>query len=282
MNPVATVHTVDDLRRRTVRWRAAGDRIALVPTMGALHDGHLSLVRLARRHAERVVVSIFVNPSQFAPNEDFSSYPRSLDADRAMLADVAADLVFNPSVAEMYGESFVTTVSLKGPAAAGLDDVFRPTHFQGVATIVAKLFIQASPDVAMFGEKDYQQLKVVTRMARDLDLPVRIVPVPTVREPDGLAMSSRNRYLSPGDRAKAPLIHSILTETAGRMNAGEPLDRALDDARSKIIAAGFTLDYCEARHAESLAPIAGLAQGPIRLLVAARIGAMRLIDNIAV
>jgi pantoate--beta-alanine ligase len=227
-------------------------------------------------------VSIFVNPAQFAPHEDFGAYPRTLAADLAALATADGDLVFNPSVAVVYPDGFATTVSLAGPAAVGLEDAFRPTHFQGVATVVAKLLIQAQPDIAIFGEKDYQQLKVVTRMARDLDLPVTIVPAPTIREADGLALSSRNAYLSPQERATAPVLHRTLREAARCLRGGEDMAKVLAEARHSIAEAGFVIDYVEARDAETLAPLASLGEEPARLLVAARIGKTRLIDNIAV
>jgi pantoate--beta-alanine ligase len=277
---IATVATVEALRRVTAGWREAGERIALVPTMGALHEGHLALARLAREQAERVVVSIFVNPTQFAPGEDFSSYPRTLDDDRRKLAGLA-DRIFAPTVDEMYPEGSATTVSVAGPAAAGLEDRFRPTHFQGVATVVAKLLVQAMPDLAVFGEKDYQQLKVVTRMARDLHLPVRIVPGPTVRETDGLALSSRNRYLSPDERARAPQLHQALLRCRNDIRAGADLEGALTQARAVLASAGFELDYLEARAAETLEPIKAVTDGPVRIVVAARLGTTRLIDNIA-
>src|SRR5215213_8128799 len=215
---MAIAPTVETLRRATAGWRAAGERVALVPTMGALHEGHLALARLARDRADRVVVSIFVNPTQFAPGEDFSSYPRTLEEDRRRLGGLT-DLIFTPAVEEMYPEGSATTVAVGGPAAAGLEDRFRPTHFQGVATVVAKLLIQVMPDLAVFGEKDYQQLKVVTRMTTDLCLPVEIVPALTVREPDGLAMSSRNRYLSSEERRTAPALFGILTRAAADIRA---------------------------------------------------------------
>ena len=278
---IASVRTVKALRRRIAGWRGAGERIALVPTMGALHEGHLALVRLGRRRADRVVVSIFVNPTQFAPNEDFSAYPRTLTDDSRKLAGIA-DLIFAPSVDEMYPEGSATTVSLTGPAAVGLEDRFRPTHFQGVTTVVAKLFVQAMPDLAIFGEKDFQQLKVVTRMARDLHLPVRILGGATVREPDGLALSSRNRYLSPDERARAPHLHQALRACADAIRAGVTLAEAVAEARTAIVSAGFEIDYLEARHAETLAPIASAPDGPVRLLAAARLGVTRLIDNIPV
>ena len=203
--PPKIAKTVPALRRALAQWRAAGETIALVPTMGALHDGHLALVRLARRRADRVVVSIFVNPAQFAPTEDFSTYPRTFAADVAALAEQKVELVWAPENVEvMYPKGFATRIVPEGPATAGLEDAFRPDFFKGVATVVAKLFTQTMPDIAVFGEKDYQQLKVVSRMARDLDLPLKVVGAPTVREGDGLAMSSRNVYLSPDERAVAP------------------------------------------------------------------------------
>src|SRR3712207_1922995 len=278
MTSIAVAPTVTELRRTVADWRERRNRIALVPTMGALHEGHLSLVRLARKRADRIVASIFVNPTQFAPNEDFSQYPRTFEDDCAKLAGLA-DLVFAPAVEEMYPPSTATTVVPAGPATAGLEDRFRPTHFQGVATVVAKLLIQAMPDIAIFGEKDYQQLKVITRMARDLHLPVRIVGGPTVRERDGLALSSRNRYLSPGERAQAPRMHAALKDCAAAIGAGADLAEAVGMALTALETAGFNVDYLEARHAETLEPIASTADGPVRLLAAARLGATRLIDN---
>ena len=275
--------TVATLRRAVARWRTAGDTIALVPTMGALHEGHLSLVRLARRRADRVVVSIFVNPAQFAPTEDFSTYPRTFDADLALLRQEKADLVWAPaSVAMMYPEGFATRIVPAGPATAGLEDTFRPDFFNGVATVVAKLFTQVAPDVAVFGQKDYQQLKVVTRMARDLDLPLRVIGAPTVRERDGLAMSSRNVYLSADERAVAPVLHRVLAACAEKIAKGRPVATILSEGREAIERAGFALEYLEARHAETLAPISAARNGPVRLLVAARLGKTRLIDNIGV
>ncbi|MGO4741121.1 pantoate--beta-alanine ligase [Bosea sp. 2KB_26] len=282
MTQVAVVETVRDLRRAVAGWHAAGERVALVPTMGALHEGHIALVKLAQQHARRVVVSIFVNPTQFAPHEDFKKYPRTFDTDRSLLEAAQADAIFFPSVEEMYPPGFASRVLLLGPAAVGLDDRFRPTHFEGVATICCKLFTQSRADCAVFGEKDYQQLKVVTRMAADLDLGIEIIPAPTHREPDGLAMSSRNRYLSPEERALAPVLHRVMQNLAMRIRNEDPLFQAVGQAQSEIITAGFELDYLEARHAETLAPVTGLADGPIRLLVAARLGGTRLIDNISV
>jgi len=275
--------TVASLRRKLASWRDAGETIALVPTMGALHAGHLSLVRLAQRKARRVVVSIFVNPAQFAPTEDFSTYPRTFATDLAALADAKADLVWAPeSVAVMYPAGFSTRIVPAGPAKVGLEDAFRPDFFAGVATVVGKLFIQAGADVAVFGEKDYQQLKVVTRMARDLDLPLRVIGAPTVREQDGLAMSSRNVYLTPDERAVAPVLHRVLTLCAKKIAGGHAVATILSEGREAIERAGFTLDYLEARHAETLEPIASGKDGPVRLLVAGKIGKTRLIDNVGV
>ena len=274
------VRSVPALRKITSRYRAKRESVALVPTMGALHDGHLSLVRAAHRRAKRVIVSIFVNPAQFAPTEDFKTYPRSFNADLGMLAALKVDLIWAPTVSVMYPDGFSTTIAPAGPALVGLEDKFRPHFFGGVATVVSKLFLQTTPDFAIFGEKDYQQLKVVTRMARDLDLPLRVIGVPTVREKDGLAMSSRNAYLSGDDRRTAPLLYRVLKDIAAAIKSGTPPGTAIAQGRSRIEQAGFKLDYLEARHAETLAPIDSAKGGPIRLLVAARIGTTRLIDNI--
>ena len=279
-NPV--IRTVSSLRGAIGRFRQAGDRVALVPTMGALHAGHLARVRQARRRARRVVVSIFVNPAQFAPNEDFGNYPRTLAADLAALEAVKVDVVWAPSGHAMYPDGFATRIEPEGPAKAGLEDAFRPHFFGGVATVVAKLLLQVTPDFAMFGEKDFQQLKVVTMMARDLDMPVKIVGVPIVREKDGLALSSRNAYLSASERAVAPTLHRVLKACASRIKAGEPISGAIADSRAQIEGAGFGVDYLEARDARTLAPAAPRKEGPLRLLVAAKLGRTRLIDNIAV
>jgi pantoate--beta-alanine ligase len=274
--------TLPALSRALASLRARGATIALVPTMGALHPGHLALVRLAQRRADRVVVSIFVNPTQFAPNEDLTSYPRSLAHDISQLTAVKTDLVWVPSVEIMYPTGFATQIVPEGPAIAGLEDAFRPHFFAGVATVVAKLLIQCQPDIAVFGEKDYQQLKVVTQLARDLGLKTRIVGAPTMRESDGLALSSRNAYLSASERAVAPVPHRVLTDCAETIAAGAPIGAVLEAGRTAITQAGFTLDYLDARHAETLAPVRSLNEGPLRLLVAARIGKTRLIDNVAV
>jgi pantoate--beta-alanine ligase len=274
--------SIPALRRLLKRFRDAGERIALVPTMGALHAGHLTLVREARRRARRVVVSIFVNPTQFAPHEDFASYPRDFTADLVALRAAKADLIWAPPAEVMYPPGFATRIEPQGAAKAGLEDKFRPHFFGGVATVVTKLFTQVAPDFAMFGQKDYQQLCVVTQMAKDLDLPLKIVGVPTVREKDGLALSSRNAYLSPAERAVAPTLHRVLEASAGRIKRGEPIEMVLEEGAADIAHAGFVLDYLEARHAVTLAPIASPKDGPIRLLVAAKIGKTRLIDNLGV
>ena len=283
MKAPEVIETVDALRARVRAWRAAGDTVALVPTMGALHAGHVSLVELARRRARRVIVSVFVNPTQFGPNEDFARYPRPFGADLDKLAMAQADVVFHPDASEMYPEGFATTISLAGPAAAGLEDRFRPTHFQGVATIVAKLLLQPLPDVAIFGEKDFQQLAVIRQLARDLHLPVEIVGAPTMREADGLALSSRNIYLDERQRKFAPNLHQAMQWAAGRIHAGEPVELAVREAAAAISAAGFVIDYLEVRDARTLAPpTPGQKPGELRLLAAARLGTTRLIDNIAV
>ena len=280
-NPMVA-RTVPALRRALEGLRARKASVALVPTMGALHDGHVSLVRLAKKRAGKVVVSIFVNPTQFAPTEDFGSYPRTWKADVAKLADERVELIWHPDVKTMYPENFSTRIAPEGPATVGLEDRFRPHFFGGVATVVGKLFTQVRPDVAIFGEKDFQQLRVVTQMARDLDLGVKVIGSKTVRERDGLAMSSRNVYLSAEERRIAPTLHKAMKESAARIRAGDDVAAAVAAGAETIRNAGFALDYLEARHAETLAPIASLREGPIRMLVAARLGTTRLIDNIAV
>jgi pantoate--beta-alanine ligase len=276
------VRTVPALRRAVEGLRAKNATTALVPTMGALHDGHVSLVRLAKRRAKRVIVSIFVNPTQFAPTEDFGSYPRTWKADVAKLAAEGVDLIWNPDVRTMYPDGFATRIVPEGPASAGLEDRFRPHFFGGVATVVGKLFTQCRPDFAIFGEKDFQQLRVVTRMARDLDLGVKVIGSRTVRERDGLAMSSRNVYLSPEERQVAPVLYKAMKESAKRLRAGDDVEAAMAGGAELIENAGFVLDYFEARHAETLAPIKSVKDGPVRILVAARLGKTRLIDNVGV
>jgi pantoate--beta-alanine ligase len=274
--------TVPALRRAIDGLRASKASVALVPTMGALHDGHVSLVRLAKRRGAKVVVSIFVNPAQFAPSEDFSSYPRTWKSDMAKLSAEEVDLVWNPDVKTMYPDGFATRIQPEGPATAGLEDRFRPHFFGGVATVVGKLFTQVRPDFAIFGEKDYQQLRVVTRMAADLDLGVKVIGSKTVRERDGLAMSSRNVYLSDAERRMASELFRAIKASASRLRAGDDVETAMLAGSEMIKAAGFALDYLELRHAESLAPVTSIKDAPVRILVAARLGKTRLIDNIAV
>jgi pantoate--beta-alanine ligase len=274
------VRTLAALRRALAGYGKA--KVALVPTMGALHGGHLALVKEARARARRVVVSIFVNPAQFAPTEDFGSYPRTWNADLAALGALKVDLIWAPTTPVMYPTGFATRIEPAGAAKAGLEDKFRPHFFGGVATVVGKLFTQVKPDFALFGEKDYQQLRVVTQLARDLDLSPRIVGVRTVREKDGLALSSRNAYLGASERAAAPALYRVLKASGRRIKAGAPIAQVMDEGRSEIERAGFVLDYLEARHALTLAPVRSRQDGPIRLLVAGKIGKTRLIDNIAV
>ncbi len=278
---VPIVRTVSGLRDRIAHWRSDGARVALVPTMGALHVGHVSLVEMALHRADKVVVSIFVNPKQFGPREDFSRYPRQEGADAHTLARARAHLIFAPTVEEMYPTGFATTVSVAG-VSEGLCGGARPGHFDGVATVVTKLLLQALPDVAIFGEKDYQQLQVIRRFARDLDIPVEILGGPTVREPDGVALSSRNAYLDPDQRRIAAHIPQVLQAVVAAAEAGGPLDAALADGVRALADAGFDqVEYLEIRDAESLQPVERIAR-PARVLVAARLGQTRLIDNMAI
>jgi pantoate--beta-alanine ligase len=274
-------HTRAEVAALVAALRKTGTRIALVPTMGALHEGHLELVKLARRHADKVVVSIFVNPTQFAPHEDFDRYPRALGSDVTELSEHKVDLVYAPSVEEMYPDGVKQDVVPQGPPAAGLESEARPHFFGGVATVVTKLFEHVTPDIAVFGEKDWQQLQVIKTFVA-AKMGVEIIPGPTVREPDGLALSSRNRYLSPEHRAAAPALHRALSDVAKKIAKGDKITDAISDAKSAIEKAGFSIDYVEARHAEKLTPVTTLKDGPIRLLVAARIGGTRLIDNVGV
>ena len=279
IGPLAGVRKVDELRRVVAQWHRAGDVVALVPTMGALHRGHLTLIAQAKALADRVIASIFVNPTQFGPNEDFSRYPRDEAADAEKLAAAHCDLLYAPDVVEMYPAGFATTVSA-GPLAELLCGRFRPGHFAGVATVVTKLLLQSRADLACFGEKDYQQLQIIRRVARDLDIPVRIEGVPIVREDDGLALSSRNAYLSPDERRIAPALHRVLTEVAARAGAGGRPDDAAAWGATALTAAGFTkLDYLEIRDAENLAPLTALER-PARVFTAAWLGRTRLIDNV--
>lgn len=279
---VQVIRTVAEVRAQVARWRADGLTVGLVPTMGALHDGHLTLVREAGKRADRVVVSIFVNPTQFGPNEDFERYPRREDQDRALLASAGADVLFAPGITEIYPPGFATTVTVSG-LTEGLCGPLRPGHFAGVATVVAKLLLQVLPDVALFGEKDYQQLQVIKRLTRDLDIPVTIEGVPTVREADGLAMSSRNAYLSPPERARAVALYQAMAAVAEAIRGGASVAGATAEARSRLTGAGFTaIDYIEVRDAETLAPLdtTSATTRPGRIIAAAWMGKTRLIDNI--
>jgi pantoate--beta-alanine ligase len=276
-----TIRTVAELRQRVADWRRASLSVGMVPTMGALHAGHEALVRAARERSDRVVVTLFVNPTQFGPSEDLSAYPRDEDADLKKLAALGVDLLFAPSAEEMYPDGFDTKITIGGPSA-GLESDFRPQFFVGVATIVAKLLIAGLPDRAFFGEKDFQQLLVVKKLVRDLFIPTEIVGCPTVRELDGLALSSRNAYLSAEERARAPKLHAMLRALSGRLRRSARPDVDLSEARRALERAGFSVDYLEARNADTLAPVADWKSEPLRLLVAAKLGTTRLIDNIAV
>jgi pantoate--beta-alanine ligase len=275
------VRTVAALRRETARWRHDGLRYAVVPTMGAIHSGHTQLVTEGLKRADRVITTIFVNPKQFAAHEDLSKYPRDEDSDVRKLGKAGTHLIFAPAPEEVYPQGFSTAVTLTGPAKAGLEDKFRPQFFDGVATVVAKLFIQTGADYAMFGEKDYQQLKVVTRMARDLDIPVEVVGIPTVREDDGLAKSSRNVYLSKPERQQAIAIYRNLQNAAERIRSGINPQTATRSATRTLMALGFKVDYVTARNAENLS-IPQSKDEPLRLLAAAWLGKTRLIDNMSV
>ena len=276
------IRTLPALRRALADFRRRGRTIALVPTMGALHQGHFSLVHRAQSRADRVIVSIFVNPTQFAPHEDLSTYPRTFAADVAALAERDIALIWAPSVQTMYPQGFAMRVVPEGPATVGLEDASRPHFFAGVATVVAKLLIQCDPDFALFGEKDYQQLKVVTQLVRDLGLKTRIVAVPIVRERDGLALSSRNRYLTAAERQSAPALYRALKQAAAKIDGSAAIAEVLQQAREALTRAGLQPDYVEARNAETLRPLQGSVREPVRLLAAARLGTTRLIDNIAV
>ncbi|MFQ5625202.1 MAG: pantoate--beta-alanine ligase [Methyloligellaceae bacterium] len=276
-----TVTTIAELRSEVRAWRSQGDKIVLVPTMGALHEGHLSLVRLAGKTGDRTVVSIFLNPAQFAPHEDFDSYPRDYDKDLEKLGQLGVDLVFMPTCEEIYPQGFSTQVSVQG-LSEGLCGASRPHFFAGVATVVAKLLNQCRPDVAIFGEKDYQQLLVIARMARDLDMEVEILGAPLIREPDGLAISSRNAYLSADEREKAPLLYQTISEVAEALAGGGAITEVLDAAAEQLTQGGFEIDYLEVRNADNLAPVTTRAIEPARVFAAVMLGKTRLIDNVAV
>jgi pantoate--beta-alanine ligase len=273
------VRTLAELRAMTAQWRKAGETSAIIPTMGALHDGHLALVRLGQKKAARTITSIFVNPTQFAPHEDFARYPRDEAGDVAKLATVGCDAVWAPGVEEMYRPGAATRIHPKG-AALGLETDFRPHFFEGVATVCCKLFTQSEANFAIFGQKDYQQLCVVTQMVRDLDLPIEIVGMPTVREADGLAMSSRNRYLSPEDRKTAVIIHNVIIDVRTKIAAGRTADEATAEATRRLEAAGFKCDYVAVRTMDTLEPWTPASLRPPRILVAAWLGKTRLIDNV--
>ena len=276
---IATVRTVKDLRAQVAKWRQAGEPIALVPTMGALHAGHLSLIAVAKDHAKHVVASIFVNPAQFGPKEDFKRYPRDEAGDVEKLAEAGVELVFIPDTTEIYPAGFATKVSLPS-LTEDLCGAARPNHFDGVATVVTKLLLQCAPDVAVFGEKDYQQLLVIKQLVRDLNIPVQIVAGPIVREPDGLALSSRNGYLSPAERKTAPILYQVLSEAGAALANGEGCDAASSAGRFKLQGKGFRVDYVAIRDPETLAPLSGPIRRPARVMGAVHLGTTRLIDNV--
>ncbi|HEX6998537.1 MAG TPA: pantoate--beta-alanine ligase [Gammaproteobacteria bacterium] len=285
MSHVPVLKTVADVRKRVAEWRAAGSSVALVPTMGNLHEGHLSLARRAAQTADKVVLSIFVNPTQFGPNEDFAAYPRTLDEDRASVErEGTVQALFVPAETDIYpfGSAEAVRVTLP-PLSTELCGASRPGHFDGVATVVLRLLNIVTPDVAVFGEKDYQQLILVERMVADLSVPVRILRAPIVREPDGLAMSSRNRYLTPDERARAPALHAALEGAAAALRGGEA-DYARVEARAKeaLLRAGFRPDYVEVRDAADLAKPRAGGGAPLIVLGAAWLGRARLIDNVRV
>ncbi len=279
---IPVVRTITALRAKMAAWRRESLTVALVPTMGALHAGHLVLVQEGLQRADRVVVSVFVNPTQFGPQEDFAHYPRVETLDREQLANIGASLLFAPPVTEMYPAGFATTITVTG-VSEGLCGTFRPAYFTGVATVVTKLLLQSLPDMALFGEKDYQQLQVIRRLVQDLDIPVSIISVPTVREFDGLALSSRNAYLSPEERRRAMTLYQVLREVSIAVAAGVQADMATDRARVRVLDAGFNhIDYLEVRDADTLTPLKGHVRRPARVLAAAWLGRTRLIDNVPI
>ncbi|QOW23746.1 pantoate--beta-alanine ligase [Lysobacter sp. H23M47] len=277
---IPTITELASLRERVLGWNQAGLRVGFVPTMGNLHAGHQSLVRLAREHADRVVASVFVNPTQFGPGEDYERYPRTVDADLSALEEAGADAMWLPSVETMYPYGMGGVVEIRVPGVTGvLEGAHRPGHFDGVTTVVARLFNQVQADVAVFGRKDYQQLAVIRYMVRELAFPVELMAAPIVREADGLAMSSRNQYLSPPDRQTATAIHRALQAAREAAGAGTPLRTVEQDAAARLTAAGFAVDYVAIRHRD-LSTADSHAAGPLVALAAARLGSTRLIDNI--
>lgn len=270
-----------ELHHVTSAWRSAGQRYAVVPTMGALHEGHLTLVEHAFKHADKVIATIFINPRQFAANEDLGRYPRDEDGDIDKLAGVGTDVVYIPDIDEIYPPGFATTICMAGPAKAGLEDKFRPQFFDGVATVVAKLFIQTAADVAIFGEKDFQQLLTIRKMARDLNLPIEVIGIATIRDDDGLAKSSRNRFLNKHERNQATAIFKAMTQAAEKIRGGGDQQQATKAAARSLTTLGFKVDYVSARNAETL-EVPLTKDEPMRILAAAWLGKTRLIDNLPV
>lgn len=282
VSPLPMVEALSDLRAQVKAWKAEGQRVGFVPTMGALHEGHLSLVQTALSHADRVIASIYVNPAQFAPNEDFDAYPRTLESDAAKLAEAGCHLLYAPQNATMYPDGFATSVTIGGPGEE-LESEARPHFFSGVATVVSKLFNQVQPDCAVFGEKDYQQLLVIRQLVRDMNFDIEIIGAETLREPDGLAMSSRNAYLSASDRERAGQLNVILRTLADHIAKGAPIKQALTTARQKACDVFDRVDYLEVRDANTLKSLDSLNDGiSARVLAAVRVGQTRLIDNMAV
>jgi len=275
------IRFANQLRQVVQQWRRRGHKVALVPTMGGLHEGHLALVRLAKQQAGKVVVSVFVNPTQFAPHEDYDNYPRNEERDWHKLLSVQADAMYAPDVHEIYPQDFATRVEVAGLTQT-LEGISRPHFFSGVTTVVAKLFMQCLPDIAIFGEKDYQQLLVVKQLVRDLNFPITIVAAPVVREADGLAMSSRNIYLDANERAIAPQLHAVLADMAADLSAGRAIEDTMHQGWTRLEHTGFQIDYLEIRDSETLMPFETSIDAPARLLAAVFLGRVRLIDNVAV
>ncbi|MFP4536992.1 MAG: pantoate--beta-alanine ligase [Dichotomicrobium sp.] len=275
------VRSVSQLRDAVRRWRRKSRKIALVPTMGGLHEGHLSLVRIARKNADRVIVSSFVNPTQFGPDEDFDNYPRDEHGDNRLLAKAGTDLVYAPSILEMYPGDFATRVEV-AELTQCLCGVSRPHFFAGVTTVVTKLFLQSLPDIAVFGEKDYQQLLVIRQLVKDLNFPIEILSGPIVRESDGLAMSSRNAYLSEEDRATAPQLYNILSDMAADLSVGRDVESTISMGVNRLRGAGFRIDYLDVRTEDTLIPLEGRVVDPARIFAAVHLGNTRLIDNVPI